>query len=112
MVAASAVRLVEGWCEMPAIKPNPMFPTVGQKVIGPQVIPPKASPAPIQPNAMFPTVGQKVIGAQVMPPNVGGYGMIGKSFGGMGMKKGGKVSSASKRGDGCCPRGKTKGRMV
>ena len=28
------------------------------------------------------------------------------------MKKGGKVSSASKRGDGCAVRGKTKGRMV
>ena len=28
------------------------------------------------------------------------------------MKKGGKVSSASKRADGCCVRGKTKGRMV
>ena len=26
--------------------------------------------------------------------------------------KGGKVSSASFRGDGCCQRGKTKGRMV
>jgi hypothetical protein len=30
----------------------------------------------------------------------------------MGMKKGGKVSSASSRGDGCAVRGKTKGRMV
>ena len=28
------------------------------------------------------------------------------------MKKGGKISSASKRADGCCIRGKTKGRMV
>jgi hypothetical protein len=31
---------------------------------------------------------------------------------GTGMKKGGKVSSASKRADGCAIRGKTKGRMV
>lgn len=30
----------------------------------------------------------------------------------MGFKSGGKVSSASKRADGCCVRGKTKGRMV
>jgi hypothetical protein len=30
----------------------------------------------------------------------------------VGMKKGGKVSSASKRADGCAQRGKTKGRMV
>ena len=29
-----------------------------------------------------------------------------------GYKKGGKVSSASKRADGCCVKGKTKGRMV
>jgi hypothetical protein len=29
-----------------------------------------------------------------------------------GMKKGGKVSSASSRADGCCTKGKTKGRMV
>ena len=28
------------------------------------------------------------------------------------MKKGGSVSSASKRADGCCIKGKTKGRMV
>ncbi len=28
------------------------------------------------------------------------------------MAKGGKVSSASKRADGCCIKGKTKGRMV
>lgn len=29
-----------------------------------------------------------------------------------GMKKGGKVGSASKRADGCCTKGKTKGKMV
>jgi len=33
-------------------------------------------------------------------------------MGGMSFKKGGKVSSASKRADGCCVKGKTKGRMV
>ena len=31
---------------------------------------------------------------------------------GIGMKKGGKVSSASSRGDGCAVKGKTKGKMV
>jgi hypothetical protein len=30
----------------------------------------------------------------------------------VGMKKGGKVSSASKRADGCAIKGKTKGRMI
>ena len=29
-----------------------------------------------------------------------------------GMKKGGKVGSASKRADGCCVKGKTKGKML
>jgi hypothetical protein len=28
------------------------------------------------------------------------------------MKKGGKISSASKRADGCCVKGKTRGRMM
>jgi hypothetical protein len=32
--------------------------------------------------------------------------------GSVGYKKGGMVSSASKRADGCCAKGKTKGRMV
>ena len=36
---------------------------------------------------------------------------IGRGMG-RGMKEGGKVSSASKRADGCAIRGKTKGRMV
>jgi len=35
-----------------------------------------------------------------------------RSEGDFGMKKGGKVSSASKRADGCAQRGKTKGRYV
>jgi hypothetical protein len=33
-------------------------------------------------------------------------------MGRMGMKEGGKVSSASKRADGCAVKGKTKGKMV
>jgi hypothetical protein len=35
-------------------------------------------------------------------------GMGGKA---LGMKKGGKIGSASKRADGCCTKGKTKGRI-
>ena len=38
--------------------------------------------------------------------------MVGQRFGGMGMKEGGKVSSASKRADGIAVKGKTRGRMV
>ena len=47
----------------------------------------------------------------------GGSGGAGGDFSGMKgldkpFKAGGKVSSASKRADGCCIKGKTKGRMV
>jgi hypothetical protein len=35
-----------------------------------------------------------------------------QQVGGRGMKTGGKVSSASKRADGCAVRGKTKGKIV
>ena len=51
-------------------------------------------------------------------PKVGGGGGGGMGTGKMNrdisknMKAGGKVSSASKRADGCCVKGKTKGRMV
>jgi hypothetical protein len=43
--------------------------------------------------------------------NVRGIGG-GGGLGGMGMKKGGKVKSASSRADGCAMRGKTKGKIV
>jgi hypothetical protein len=51
-------------------------------------------------------------------PKVGGGGSGGMGTGKMNrdisknMKKGGKVTSASKRADGCCVKGKTKGKMV
>ena len=46
-------------------------------------------------------------------PPQGSPGMpVGTRMGGMGMKKGGSVSSASKRADGIAMRGKTKGRFV
>lgn len=35
-----------------------------------------------------------------------------KKISGMGYKKGGSVSSASRRADGCAQRGKTKGKMI
>jgi general stress protein YciG len=35
-----------------------------------------------------------------------------KKISDMGYKKGGSVSSASKRADGCCIKGKTRGKMV
>ena len=39
-------------------------------------------------------------------------GMMGGKFKPLNKAKGGKISSASKRADGCCQRGKTKGRMT
>ena len=44
--------------------------------------------------------------------STGGAGEIKSLQNPRAMKKGGKISSASKRADGCCIRGKTKGRMV
>jgi hypothetical protein len=50
---------------------------------------------------------------QGSPAKLGQLGAaMGKTMGGMGMKKGGKVSSASSRADGCATKGKTKGRFV
>jgi hypothetical protein len=57
-----------------------------------------------------PTVAQ----TNTMPPpdsstiNVGGGDALGNQFPRLGFKKGGKVSSASKRADGCAIRGKTR----
>jgi hypothetical protein len=48
---------------------------------------------------MFGTTEQNI-------PNVDTMGNV------TGMKKGGKVGSASKRADGCCVKGKTRGKMV
>jgi hypothetical protein len=42
------------------------------------------------------------------PINVGGGDALGNQFPRLGFKKGGKVSSASKRADGCAIRGKTR----
>ena len=47
----------------------------------------------------------KKLGAEAVMPGMAGAKAAG-------MKKGGKVSSASSRGDGIAQRGKTKGRMV
>jgi hypothetical protein len=50
---------------------------------------------------------------QGSPAKLGQLGAaMGKTMGGMGMKSGGKVSSASSRADGCAVKGKTKGRFV
>jgi hypothetical protein len=48
-------------------------------------------------------------GERIVAPTVD---MVGAGLEKVGMKKGGKVSSASKRADGCCQRGKTKGKIV
>ena len=52
---------------------------------------------------MMPERSQGRMRRQTAATDNGGY---------KGYKKGGKVSSASKRADGCCVKGKTKGRMV
>jgi hypothetical protein len=58
-------------------------------------------------------VGIGSASAQANPKMMSGLSGMGAALGKrMGMKKGGKVSSASKRADGCAIKGKTKGRMV
>lgn len=42
----------------------------------------------------------------------GTQAVAGEQSAGQGMKKGGKVSSASNRADGCCTKGKTRGRYL
>ena len=54
-------------------------------------------------------IGRAPTGGPMVP--VRGGGMAPASVATM-MKKGGKVSSASKRADGCATKGKTKGKMV
>jgi hypothetical protein len=56
--------------------------------------------------AAGPMPGAASSAAKRTPPSVYGTPMSG------GMKKGGSVSSASKRGDGIASRGKTRGKMV
>jgi len=55
-------------------------------------------------------LGQAMRGNPQMAQNLGK--VAGAAMGGMGMKSGGKVSSASSRADGCATKGKTKGRFV
>jgi hypothetical protein len=58
----------------------------------------------------------KKVEAHTRPGGGGGGGMGGNKLSNRDLtrayKSGGKVSSASKRADGCCVKGKTKGRMV
>ena len=58
------------------------------------------------------TEEQNRIGQETLDKQAREGSRTAKALGGKGMKKGGKVASASKRADGCCVKGKTKGRMV
>jgi len=68
---------------------------------------------PVMPGKPAPQITPYGAGPRIMPAmqNVRGIGG-GGGLGGMGMKKGGKVKSASSRADGCAMRGKTKGKIV
>ena len=55
---------------------------------------------------------QKIMAAQTRPQRRRMQQNTAEDSGYKGYKKGGKVSSASKRADGCAIKGKTKGRMV
>ena len=81
----------------------PTRPTMGVRPMQPGVTP-KPAPAGVRTTAPTAAVGMGMpapLGIRTMAPNSA-----------VGMKKGGKVSSASKRADGCAVKGKTKGKMV
>jgi hypothetical protein len=81
-------------------------------------MPPRGMPpmpvAGVKPMAANSALGQAMGSMpQGSPAKLGQLGAaMGKTMGGMGMKSGGKVSSASSRADGCAVKGKTKGRFV
>ena len=65
---------------------------------------------------MMPTMAKSarddIRAAKAMRESVPASAREGEAYQNAGYKKGGKVSSASKRADGCAIRGKTKGKMV
>ncbi len=79
------------------VNPNPPMVKPG----GQPMMPPQGQPRP--PPALAPNPGKP----GPVNPGMGPKPMMG----GMGMKKGGKIS-ASSRADGCATKGKTKGRFV
>ena len=78
----------------PGVRPTPM-PT-----------PMANNPRQVNPRQVTPGVSNPTGGPKPAPAGMMGLGRR------MGMKKGGKVSSASKRADGIAVKGKTKGKMV
>ena len=102
---------------------RPMQPQSEARPMGPQVVPPNT----MGDRGLGDTGGPKMMQAGMgrMGPGMGGMGGLATNVRGPSqlpagvtipvsnkMKKGGKVSSASKRADGCAIKGKTKGRMV
>jgi hypothetical protein len=59
-----------------------------------------------------PGIGPSVPTGRFPTTKMGGSPTIKSLISGRPMKKGGKVSSASSRADGCAVKGKTKGRMI
>lgn len=103
--------------------PNPRGNTGGPLIPGPNIDPVRdplgQQPAGIRPPGMGTTGGPKPaptgIGMAVQnnPRIAANMGASAAALGKrLGMKKGGKVSSASKRADGCAVKGKTKGKIV
>jgi hypothetical protein len=92
-----------------AIPTNPMpaapvRPGVKPTITGAPATPMTPKPAPMPMAGTRP--GVTTGGPKPAPVGMTGLGRR------MGMKEGGKVSSASKRADGCCIKGKTKGKMI
>ncbi len=85
-------------------RPTIQQPAAGVRPIGPAPMTGGPKPAPMT------GLGSAVQNNPRIAANMGALGAgLGKR---LGMKKGGKVSSASKRADGIAVKGKTKGRMI
>jgi hypothetical protein len=93
-----------GTPQIPPQNINPIRPGVGG-TRPPGVLGTTGGPKPA------PAVQLPVAGTRPVRPNQNPL-YTGPGIKKMGMKKGGKVSSASKRADGCAVKGKTKGKMV
>lgn len=120
----AAKRVAEMTQQRPTIPPPTARPQMAPPPAKPQMAPPPARPQVAPQPVQAPPVSTKPLmasmgsnstmgGNSMMGGQPMGRGLAGMKKGGMVKKaKGGSVSSASKRADGCAVRGKTKGKMI
>ena len=124
MVALPKAKLAEGWCDMGFFRTARLSSKIAPKVS--DVVKDVVKNAPADDSSSgFRLVKDVAKAAEAVPSAKSASSEVGGMYkrltasdieeekkSKMGMKKGGKVSSASKRADGCAQKGKTRGRMV